>query len=191
MLGGYLSNPLQFVIDSLASLYIAALMLRFMLQWVRADSYNPLSQFLIKITHPPLKILRRFVPSIGRADTSSLLLAFILQLLSQWLVLSLSGLSISVPSLLILTVSEMVKLIMDIYTYAILAGAVLSWVSMGSYSPAASLIYSLTEPLLRICRSVLPNLGMVDLSPLLALFLLHLAKMMILPPLGDLAVLLG
>ena len=76
-MGSYLSNPLQFVIDTLVSLYVAALLLRFLLQWVKADAYNPLSQFLIRITHPPLKILRRFVPSVGRVDTSSLVLAFL------------------------------------------------------------------------------------------------------------------
>ena len=190
-MGGYLSNPLGFAIDTLASLYVVALLLRFLLQWLRADAYNPLSQFLILITHPPLKILRRFVPSIGRVDTSSLLLAFLLLIGLQWIMLNLSGLSISPVGLVVLAFGELVKLIFSIYTYAILLGAVLSWVSMGSYSPISALIHTLTEPLLGICRSILPNLGMVDLSPLLALFLLQLAKMMVLPPLGDLAMLLG
>lgn len=190
-MGSYLANPLVFAVDTLGSLYVAALLLRFLLQWLRADAYNPLSQFLIRITHPPLKILRRFVPSVGRIDTSSLLLAFLLQAGLQWLMLNLSGLAVSPVGLLVLAFGEMVKLLFTIYTYAILLGAVLSWVSMGSYSPISALIHTLTEPLLGICRSILPNLGMVDLSPLLALFLLQLAKMMILPPLGDLAMLIG
>ena len=88
-MGGYLSNPLGFAIDTLGSLYVVALLLRFLLQWLRADAYNPLSQFLIRITHPPLKILRRFVPSIGRIDTSSLLLAFLLLIGLQWTMLNL------------------------------------------------------------------------------------------------------
>jgi len=190
-MGSYFSNPLQFVIDTMASLYVAALLLRFLLQWVRADAYNPLAQFLIRITHPPLKILRRFVPSVGRLDTSSLVLAFLLQLAAQWGMLNLAGLSVSPVAYLILTLTQLIALLFSIYTYAILLGAVLSWVAMGNYSPLSALIYSLTEPLLRICRSILPNLGMVDLSPLLALFLLQLAKMMVLPPLADLALLLG
>jgi len=190
-MGAYLSNPIGFAIDTLGSVYVMALLLRFLLQWLRADAYNPLSQFLIRITHPPLKILRRFVPSIGRIDTSSLLLAFLLLVGLQWVMLNLSGLSISPVALVVLAFGELVKLIFSLYTYAILLGAVLSWVSMGSYSPLSALIHTLTEPLLSICRSILPNLGMVDLSPLLALFLLQLAKMMVLPPLGDLAMLLG
>ena len=77
----YMTDPVVFLIDTLFSLYILAVMLRFLLQWIRADFYNPVSQFLVKITHPPLRVLRRFIPSVGRVDSSSLLLALLLQIL--------------------------------------------------------------------------------------------------------------
>jgi YggT family protein len=58
----YLTNPIILVVDTLSSLYILAVLLRFMLQWSGASFYNPILQFLVRITHPPLRILRRFIP---------------------------------------------------------------------------------------------------------------------------------
>lgn len=187
----YVTDPLVFLIDTLFSLYILAVMLRFLLQWIRADFYNPVSQFLVKITHPPLKILRRFIPAVGRVDSSSLVLALLLQMLANFSILALKGLSIGFVPLTLLSFTDLVKMLMDIFIYAIFVAALLSWFAAGSYSAVSSILYSLTEPLLNVCRRLLPDLGGIDLSPLVALVLLQLAKMMILPPLQQLAGLLS
>ena len=71
----YFTNPLVFLIQTLFGLYILAVLLRFLLQWVRADFYNPISQFLVKITSPPLKLLRRFIPGVGGIDLAAIILA--------------------------------------------------------------------------------------------------------------------
>ncbi len=187
----YMTDPLVFLIDTLFSLYILAVALRFLLQWTQADFYNPISQFLVKITHPPLRIMRRFIPALGRIDSSSLVLALILQMIANFSILALKGLSISVVALVLLSFTDLIKMLLDIFVYAIFAAAILSWFAAGSYSSASSILYSLTEPLLNVCRRVLPDLGGVDLSPLVALVLLQLAKMMVLPPLHQLATILG
>lgn len=187
----YVTDPVVFLIDTLFSLYILAVMLRFLLQWIRADFYNPVSQFLVKVTHPPLKIMRRFIPAIGRIDSSSLLLALSLQMLANFSILAIKGVSISFVALTLLSFTDLLKMLMDIFVYAIFAGALLSWFAPGGYNSVSSILYSLTEPLLNVCRRVLPDLGGIDLSPLVALVLLQLAKMMILPPLQELAGLLG
>ncbi len=189
--GNYISDPAIFVIDTLFSVYIFTVLLRFLLQWTRADFYNPISQFVVKITHPPLKLLRRVVPSIGRIDTSCLVFALLLQMTATYSMLAIQGLTTSFVGLALISVADLVQLLMNIYYYSIFATIILSWVAGGSYSAASSILYSITEPLLSICRSVIPNLGGLDLSPMLALFLLHLAKMMVLPPLHQLASLLG
>jgi len=190
-MANYMTDPAVFLIDTLFSLYILAVMLRFLLQWIRADFYNPVSQFLVKITHPPLKIMRRFIPALGRIDSSSLLLALILQMLANFSILAVKGLTISVVGLALLSFADLLKMLMDIFVYAIFAAALLSWFSAGNYNAVTSILYSLTEPLLSVCRRVLPDLGGIDLSPLVALVLLQLAKMMILPPFQQLAALLG
>jgi YggT family protein len=187
----YMTDPVVFLIDTLFSLYILAIMLRFLLQWIRADFYNPVSQFLVKITHPPLRVMRRFIPSIGRVDSSSLVLALLLQMAANFSILAVKGLSISIVALLLLSLTHLLKMLLDIYVYAIIASALLSWSAAGNYSAISSILYSLTEPLLSVCRKILPDTGSIDLSPLVALILLQVAKMMILPPLQELAGLLG
>ncbi|MGR9046783.1 MAG: YggT family protein [Gammaproteobacteria bacterium] len=187
----YMSNPVIFLIDTVFSLYILAVFLRFLLQWCNAEFYNPISQFLLKITHPPLKVLRRFVPAIGRIDTSSLVLVLALQMLADFSILFLKGVTISVGALIIISFTQLISLLFNIFIFAIFARAILSWLNPGSFDAATSLLYSLTEPVLDTCRRFVPDIGGVDLSPLAALVLLQLAKMMILPPLQQLASLIG
>jgi len=187
----YMTDPAIFIIDSLFSLYILAVMLRFLLQWCGADFYNPISQFLVKATHPPLKLLRRFVPSIGKIDTSSLVLVFALQMLADFSILLLKGVAISIGALTILSLTQLVSLLINIFIYAVFARAILSWINPGTFNAASSILHSLTEPLLDTCRRFIPDLGGIDLSPLAALMLLQLAKMVLLPPLHQLASLIG
>ena len=187
----YMTDPIIFLIDTLVSLYILAVLLRFLLQWCGADFYNPISQFLVKVTHPPLRILRRFVPSIGRIDTSSLVLVLALQMLSDFSILLLKGVTINIGALAILSITQLIALLLNVLVFAVFARALLSWMNPGTFNAAASIFATLTEPLLDICRKVIPDLGGVDLSPLAALLLLQLAKMVLLPPLHDLAGLIG
>ncbi len=187
----YMTNPVIFIIDTVVSLYILAVMLRFLLQWANADFYNPISQFLVKITHPPIKLLRRYIPSVGKIDTASLVLALIIQMLSDFIILMLKGMAVSVGALTILSISQLLTLLINVFIFAIFARAILSLLSQGTYNSATTVLYSLTEPLLKICRKMVPELGGIDLSPLIALVALQLAKMLFLPPLQELMRLLG
>ena len=188
----YMTDPIVFLIDTLFSLYILAVLLRFLLQWCGGDFYNPISRFLVKITHPPLKILRRFVPSIGKIDTSSLVLMLALQMLADAsILLLLNGSMINIGALAITSITQLISLLINVLVFAVFARALLSWMNPGAFNAAASILATLTEPLLDVCRRIIPGLGGIDLSPLAALLLLQLAKMVILPPLHELAGLIG
>ncbi len=187
----YMTDPVIFLIDTVFSLYILAIALRFLLQWSNADFYNPVTQFLVKITHPPLKVLRRFIPSVGKIDTSSLVLALLLQMIADFSILALKGILVGFAGLMIVSLTQLVSLFINILIFSIFARAILSWIAMGQYNAASSVLYSLSEPVLRLCRKMVPDLGGIDLSPLIALVILQLAKMMIIPPLQQLAALIG
>ena len=187
----YMTDPMIFLIDTLFSLYILAVVLRFLLQWTNADFYNPISQFLVKVTHPPLKALRRFVPSVGKIDTSSLVLALLLQMSADFSILAIKGLMVSFPALMVISFTQLISLGINVFIFAIFARAILSWFDPGNYNVASSILHHLTEPVLNTCRKIVPDLGGIDLSPLVALVLLQLAKMMVLPPLHQLASLIG
>lgn len=187
----YMTDPVIFLIDTLFSLYILAVILRFLLQWCGAEFYNPISQFLVKVTHPPLRILRLYVPSMGKIDTSSLVLVLTLQMLADFSILLLKGVTISIGALTILSITQLITLLINIFIFAVFARAILSWLNPGAFQAASSILFSLTEPLLNTCRKFIPDLGGMDLSPLVALLLLQLSKMVILPPLHELASLIG
>ena len=101
------ARALTYLISTLFDLYIVAVLLRLILQWVRADFYNPLSQFLVKLTNPLLVPLRRLIPSIGRLDTAAVVLALLLEVTSLFIVASINSFSIAGLPLLILAVTKL------------------------------------------------------------------------------------
>ncbi len=187
----YFTNPIELVLNTVFSLYIGAVMLRFLLQWCRADFRNPISKFLIMLTHPPLKIMRRFIPSIGNIDTSSLVLMMTLQVFADGSLELLQGASISIGGLILISFAHLLALLLNVLFYAVFGRALLSWFNQGSFNNVSMLLYSLTEPMLSVCRGMLPNLGGLDLSVILAILGLQLAEMLILPPLYQLASLIS
>ena len=187
MSGTYLANPLLFLIDTLFSLYILAVMLRFLLQWVRADFFNPVSQFLVRITQPPLKPLRRVVPGVAGIDLSSVVLMILLEMVLLSLIMVIKYGTVAPGPVLLRTPVELINLLFNLYIFAIIIQAVLSWVNPGQYNPVQTLLFRLTEPVLRPFRSVIPPVGGVDLSPLAAIIILQVLKMLVMPPLNNIA----
>lgn len=183
MSGSYLTNPIIFLIQTLFGLYILAVMLRFLLQLVRADFYNPISQFLVKITNPPLKLFRRIIPGLGGIDLASLVLAWVLKTIELLLILAVSGASVNLVAPLLWAIPELVELVINIFFFGLLIQVILSWVSPGNYNPAVGLLYSLTGPIMRPAQKILPPMGGLDLSPMLVMIGLILLKMLLMPPL--------
>jgi YggT family protein len=135
--------------------------------------------------------LRRFIHSVGRMDTASLVLMLALQVLGDYLVFTLQQISASPASLLVVALGQLLELLYNILFYSILISVVLSWVAPRGYNPATKLLYELTEPLLGFFRRFLPPMGGIDLAPLLALIALQFAKMAVLPPLQQLIAVLN
>ena len=184
---GYLTDPAVFLVSTLFGLYILVVLLRFLLQQVRADFHNPISQFVVKVTSPVLNPIRQVVPGVGGVDTSSLLLAWVLQTVELILVFSLSGRGLQFMAPMLMAVPELVGMVINIFLVAIFIQVILSWVNPGGYNPATAVIYSLTEPLLAPARRVIPSISGLDLSPMLVIIGLILLKMLLLPPLQAVA----
>jgi YggT family protein len=187
----YLGQPLLFLIDTLSGLYVFALVLRFLLQWVEADFYNPVSQFLVKATQPLLRPLRRALPSIGRIDSASIALIVIVQMLAGYLIFALQGLALNPAALAVWSLIQILDMLFSLYTFGILIVALLSWFATAPYNPAIKLLYSLMAPVLDFFRRAIPAIGGVDLSPMAALVALQVLKMLIIPPLQQFLMVLG
>jgi YggT family protein len=182
----YVSNAAAYLLDTVFSIYILMIMLRFLLQWVRADFYNPVCQFLVKATNPPLRPLRRVIPGLWGIDLASIILMLALQMLAFWLIQMTGGLTMAVPGLLVISISELFALALNVFLISILIQVVLSWINPGAYNPLVSLLHSLNEPVLRPIRRMLPNTGGIDFSPLVILLLIQMTKMLVVAPLRDL-----
>ena len=180
----YLTNPLEFLITTLFSLYILAVMLRFLLGAVRADFYNPVSQFLVRITNPVLVPMRKVIPSIGKYDTSALPLLLLLQVLSLVLLVMLRGSSVSILTLLLVAIAELALLLINIFIFSIIVQVILSWINPGTYTPVGALLQSITSPVLAPIQRIIPPVAGIDLSPLFALIGLQVIKMLIHPLIG-------
>ena len=168
------SQIVIFLIETVFSLYIGAVVIRLLLGFARASFHNPFSQFLVKITNPVLVPLRRFIPSFGSVDTSAVVLAYALTLVKLSLLFLISKGAIMFPETLLFALGELVKTIIWIYIIALIIQAIMSWVGNTQGNPLVPLINSLTNPILRPIRKVVPLVGMMDLSPLVAILGLNI-----------------
>ena len=161
-----IASALVFIVNALTSLYLLVLLLRFWLPCLRADFRNPLAQGILKLTSPVIIPLRRIVPSFGRLDTATVLVAFIVQYLAILLILLILGASASFSAISITTIVKLMLLSLNLFMFAIFVRIILSWISPGQHNPATAIITTLTEPVLRPVRRLIPPLGGFDISPI-------------------------
>ncbi|RLQ20927.1 YggT family protein [Seongchinamella sediminis] len=174
---GAFNEIMIYLVQTALTLYLLAMVLRFLLQLVRADFYNPISQFLVKVTNPLVLPLRRVIPGLAGMDLASLLLALLLQMLSIMVLMGLYGLGLPNPVLLLLwSALGLVGLLVNIYFFALLAMIILSWLAPGSGNPAVFLLYQITEPVMAPFRKLLPPMGGMDFSPILLFILINVIQ---------------
>jgi YggT family protein len=174
-------DALTFIFRTLLDLYIITFVLRLILQWVRADFRNPLTQFILRITNPLVIPLRRLIPATGGLDTATALIVILLELLMTVALIKFACLGEpDVTQLLLITLLRLTYLTLRIYLFIILIYVIMSWISPGTYNPAAGLLASIAEPILRPLRKYIPSIGGLDLSPLFALLGIQ-ALTMVLP----------
>jgi len=164
------------LVNAFGSLVLLVILLRFLLQLVRADFYNPISQFVVKFTNPLLIPLRRIIPGFGGLDVASLLLAYLAQVIIYGLLALLKGYGLLVPHIFIWAPLGIFVLLLNVYFWGLLIVIIASWVAPNSYNPVVILINQILEPVVRPVRSIMPDLGGLDLSPMvimLGLFILY------------------
>jgi YggT family protein len=175
-------NPggaLIYLISTITDLYVAAILVRLLLQWVGADFYNPLSQFLIRITNPVLVPVRRIIPSIGKLDTASVVVMLLLEMVQLVIISLLGQMEFGIPFLLLFAVRKLLLTLLMTYFVLIIARVIISWIASQSHHPLIPLVYQLTEPVLRPFSKLIPPIGGIDLSPLFALIVLRFLMLLL------------
>lgn len=169
-----------YLIQVIFDLLVLAVLLRFLFQLVRADFGNPVSQFVVALTNPILRPLRRIIPGMFGVDIASLLLMLALKIIELFLISSVLGTTPALAGLVIVAIAELVTLTFYVFIVAILIRVLLSWISpYGGYNPVMGLLIRLTDPLLRPAQRLIPPIGGIDLSPIVVLIALQLGVMLV------------
>lgn len=172
-------NATYFLISTLFDLYLMVVLLRLWLQLVRADFYNPFSQFVVKATHPIVAPLRRVLPSIGSLDTATLVLALAIGMIKVTVLSMMFGTGQVTPLAVVVSGTLVVfKEIFSLLFWVLVIRALLSWFSQG-HNPIELVLHQLTEPMLAPIRKVVPPMGGLDLSVLVALLGLQFLQLLL------------
>jgi YggT family protein len=175
------SNPLILIIRTLGELYIFILLLRLVLQVVKADYYNPISQGVVRVTEPVLNPLQKISPKIGNVDMSPVMLAFVLKALILYAIYALGSQLIALPMLGIYASIGILNTFLDIVFYAVLGSVIISWIAPDSPHPAPQLIMQVTAPIYKQVQKVLPPFGGFDLSPILIFIAIQIIQSQLRP----------
>ena len=190
-MGSHFGAAGAFLVQTIFGIAILIVMLRFLLQLVKADFYNPASQLIVRATQPILAPMRRIIPGVGGIDLSSIVLMLVLQMLETGLLKAMGAyalFNVSTAGLLVWAIADLVELATFVFIFALIVQVILSWLSPGAYNPMVGLLYSFNEPFLRPARRVLPSTSGLDFSPLIALIFLNLIQILVVGILRDLAI---
>ena len=176
---GLLTQIGFFLVNIVFNFFIGLVVLRFFLQWVKADFYNPLSQFVSKMTNFALLPLRRIIPGFFGLDCAAIVLMFIAEAISLALISLLAGITLPGPLFVIALFVKLASLILNLYFFLIIIRAILSFSPQAHLNPLYQALTQLTEPLYRPIRRILPIISGFDLSPLVILILIQILLMFI------------
>lgn len=172
-----LNEIAAFLVETAASLYLILVVVRGMLQAARADFYNPISQFVARLTNPPLQALHRIIPIRSRIDPAVLILALAVQAIAIVTTLLLAGFALPGPAtILVWSLIGVAGLVVNTYLVALIVMIVVSWVAPGTRHPAVLLTYQITEPVMAPVRSMLPAAGGLDFSPILVFIAINVIQ---------------
>lgn len=172
-------NVADFLIHIVFTMYIYAIIIRLLLGLTRADFYNPFSQFILNLTSPVLIPLRKFIPSIGRLDTAGIALIIFLKFAELFIRSLLASSQLSISSFIMPTIVGVIDLVLNLFIFSIIILVIISWVAPQIHSqsnPLASILRSITEPLIRPARKLIPPIGIFDLSIFVVLLALYSLK---------------
>lgn len=159
-------SAILFLLETIVTLYIFILLLRVGMQWIRADYYNPASQFVVKMTHPLVGPIRRIIPSIGRIDTASLIIAYLFSIIKCVLIFRAAP-----GSIFLFALFSLIKSIGYFIFWLLIIRAITSWISRQN-GAIDHLLYQLTEPFLAPIRRFIPPIAGIDFSAMIILIIL-------------------
>lgn len=174
-----LQKALIFLISSIFSVYIFIVWLRIYLQFMGANFFNPICQFLIIATNPFVLPLRKILPSLKSIDLSSTVLLFATAIIEIFVLGLIAGYLINFFFILFFAVLTIVNTILQVFFWGVILRAIFSFLPQSQYSPTNEILFYISEPLLKPARRMLPPISGIDLSPFIVLLFLGFIKIII------------
>ena len=168
-----------YLVRNLGALLLLMVVMRGVLHTSRVNFYNPISQLIVRLTNPLLAPFRNFLPAAGRVDWAVVVLAVLVQSLILLAITVIAGDSWAAPGLPVLLVWGVIGvlgLLINLYFFILIAMIIISWVAPGSRHPAIELIWQVSEPVMAPVRSLLPNMGGIDFSPILLFIIINVVQ---------------
>lgn len=181
-----LSQASLFLLQFIAGLVVFTLILRFLIRATYTDWNNQIVKFIAKVTNPICKPFALVLPSKGRWDFAAIGAAFTTQVVLAISIGLIIGQSFNLSYILLFAVSEILNFLFDMMFWLIIIQVVLSWIAQ-SYNPNLDIFRQLTEPILSKFRSLIPPIGGMDLSPIVAILAIKLGQILIVGSIAQLA----
>ncbi|NVK36793.1 MAG: YggT family protein [Gammaproteobacteria bacterium] len=167
------------LVNAIAGFFLFVVLLRFLLQAVRADFYNPISQFVVKATNPFIVPLRKVIPGFAGFDWAAIVLLIIVQMIAISLSLLIAGYGLPYASIAIWALLGTAGLFLKLYFWGLLISVIASWLAPQSYNPALMLLRQLLEPVMAPIRKLLPDMGGFDISPIILFLVINVFEIIL------------
>lgn len=183
-----IANAAEFLVNVFFNAFLMLLLLRFLFQLVKVDFYNPIAQFIVKITNPLLVPMRRIIPGLAGLDLATLILLLIIQIIELIILILLRGIPFDLNLGFLLGVSmwatgEILNICTDVYTFGIIVLVILSWLPTHGYNPLLALLYQFISPAMRPFQRFIKPIAGLDLSPFFLLIAIQLIVYLLIHPL--------
>lgn len=170
----------MFLIDTVFTFFILSALLRFLLEAIHADFYNPISQMVLKTTNFLLLPLRRIIPPYKNIDAAIVVLVLVLAFFKEGLLILISTGTWGNPvGLLLLGLADALDLLFYIYLFSLIAITVSHWLNFKNNNPLIQIASRIINPLLKRTYNYLPIKSDFDFSPLILTVLLILGNILI------------
>ena len=173
-----MSEATIYLVKAICDLLTIAIILNFFFRLFRVDYYNPLVRGIVSIVDPPIRLVRVFLKPFYNLDLSSILVSVIIQSLSFYLIALTGAITSSPVSLILWSFYSILLISLKMLFWAMLVGIIISWVAPLSRHPAVSLMLQLSEPIFKPFRFILPPMGGLDFSPILAFIFLNFLQVL-------------
>ena len=171
-MSGSFNNAAIFLITTLFDLYLIVLAVRLILAWMRANYFNPITRFIISITQPLVAPVRRFLPTYKGFEFATLFWMIGFELIKIVIISVLFIGAIDFITILIIAILSSIKMILNVFFYSILIGAIMSFISPQP-TPLGEILHLISSPILRPLRRIIPPIGGMDITPIPAMIILQ------------------